>query len=129
MNATKKLAAAIILFVAASAFSIPALIKEKKSPISVNNGQNAKFVLYYGNTCPHCKIVEDYLQKNDPSNKLGVALKEVYQDQSNQKEMIAKATICKLDLNNLGVPMLWVASTPNKCYEGDQPIIEYLSTN
>ena len=127
MNATKKLAAAIILLVAASAFSITALVKERKSPVLANNGKNEILVLYYGNTCPHCKIVEEWLKNYDPFNRIGVVLKEVYQNQDNRKEFIEKATICKLDLNNLGVPMLWEAEN-SKCYEGDQPITDFLNT-
>ena len=127
MNATKKLAAATILLIAASVFSITALVNEKKVPSPASNNQNTDLVLYYGNTCPHCKIVEEWLQKNDSSNKLGVTQKEVYQNSDNQKDMIAKATICKLDLNNLGVPMLWDGKN-SKCYEGDQPIIDFLKS-
>jgi len=125
MNATKKLAAALLFLTAASIFSIGALVKERKTSVAPDNGQKTDFVLYYGNTCPHCKIVEDYLAKNDPDGKLGVTQKEVYQNQANQKEFIEKATACKLDLDNLGVPVLWDAKN-SKCYEGDQPIIDFL---
>ena len=125
MNATKKLAAAIILLIAASAFSITALVKERKIT-ATGTIKTADFVLYYGSTCPHCKIVEDYIQKNNLESKLSLAQKEVYQNQDNQKEMAQKAQICGLDLKNLGVPMLWDAKN-SKCYEGDQPIIDFLN--
>jgi len=123
MNATKKLAAAIIFLVAASAFTLPALIKNENSNGGQN--QNAVLVLYYGITCPHCKIVEQYIKDNGLSEKLDIAKKEVYQNQTNQEEFVKIAGICGLDKNNLVVPMLWDSKT-QKCYQGKELIIDFL---
>lgn len=112
------------MFVAASAFTIPALIREIGISKSIPN-QNADYVLYYGSTCPHCKIVEQYIKDNDLEERLGIAEKEVYQDKNNQAEFVKTAGVCGLNQNNLGVPMLWDAKD-KKCYEGDQPIINFL---
>jgi len=124
MNPTKKLAAAILFLAAASIFSIGALVKEKKTA-AVGNGQEASLVLYYGDSCPHCKIVEEYIKNNDPAGKITISRKEVWSSQSNQNDFLEKAAACKLDSNNLGVPMLWDAAD-SKCYEGDQTIINFL---
>lgn len=113
----------MIFLIAASAFSIRALATKKKNPPSPL--QVEKMVLYYGSSCPHCKIVEEYLQKNNSSDQFGIVQKEVWSGQTNQDEFVQKARACGLDLDNLGVPMLWDAAT-SKCYMGDQPIIEFL---
>lgn len=123
MTAAKKLVAAVLLVAATSIFSITALLKERVSPAV--NSQNSELVLYYGNTCPHCKVVEDYIAANNIGKKLEISQKEVFQDKANREEFTAKARICKLDMENLGVPMLWDAKNA-KCYEGDQPIIDFL---
>ncbi len=126
MNATKKLALAIILLVAASAFTITTLVKEKKTA-AAGSSQDAALVLYYGNGCPHCQIVEDYIAQNNLARKLDIVEKEVWQNQENQNEMAEKAGICGLDADNLGVPMLWDAKN-RKCHEGDQPIVDFLKS-
>lgn len=123
MNASKKLFVAAALLLAASMFSIGALVKEKPAAAPENGA--GRFILYYGSTCPHCKIVENYLQKNDPENKLDIRQKEVSQNQENRDEFVAKAKDCALNVSQLGVPMLWDADS-QKCYVGDQPIIDFL---
>lgn len=123
MNATKKLALSLALLVAASVFTIVSLAKERKP--AAGNGQNAGLILYYRTGCPHCVVVENYIQQNDLAQKLGIAEKEVGADIANQDEFFANARICGLDLANLGVPTLFDPKT-SKCYEGDQPIIDFL---
>lgn len=123
MNSTKKFAIAIILLITASIITIPALIKQKT--IAGNSqAQNTAFVLYYGNTCPHCKIVEQYIKDNDLTERFEITQKEVYQNQANRQEFAENAQACGLDINNLGVPMLWDAKD-KRCYTGDQTIIDF----
>ncbi len=127
MNATKKLAAAIIFLIAASAFSITALVKERKIIAPAKDGQETAFVLYYGSACPHCKVVEEYLAKNDTDNKLDIAQKEV-SDKNNAQELVQKATICDNIPENLigAVPLLW-DNARKKCYLGQDEIINFLN--
>jgi glutaredoxin len=128
MNPTKKLAIAFLLFAAASIFSINALTKEKNDdPI---NNKTAKMVLYYGNTCPHCKIVEEYIENNNFSEK--IEQKEIFANEANRNEMTKTIKSCGLDTNgNLYVPMLWDIET-GKCYggqvdKGSEEIINFLA--
>jgi glutaredoxin len=79
--------------------------------------------LYYGITCPHCKIVEEFLGQNDPENRLGVVQKEVYQNATNAQELTERAKGCGIT-SGIGVPFL-VAD--GKCIIGDQPIIALLN--
>lgn len=119
-----KLIISTALFVAASIMSATILANSK--PVNSGpNSQNADYVLFYGSACPHCKIVEDYLALNNASGKLNIAQKEVSADTTNLELMRQKAAICNLDANNLVVPMLWDGKT-QRCFVGDQPIIEFI---
>lgn len=102
-------------------------MKTNKSVAGQNTqtSQNAdnRMILFVGTGCPHCKIVEDYIQQNQIDSKLSIDQKEVFYNKDNQRLFEEKAKVCKLDLNNLGVPILWTGSA---CLEGDQLIIDYL---
>jgi hypothetical protein len=129
MNATKKLVISLIFFVAASVFSISALVKERTP--NNENPTNAELILYFGSTCPHCKLVEEYIQTNGLNSKLTIAQKEIYSNSGNKNELIEKATECGLDQKKLAVPMLWDSKT-GKCYggqtdKGSDEVIAYLS--
>ncbi|PJA08138.1 hypothetical protein COX69_03070 [Candidatus Falkowbacteria bacterium CG_4_10_14_0_2_um_filter_48_10] len=84
--------------------------------------QTSDLILYYGDVCPHCRIVEEYIQQNGIDQKIIFAQKEVYRNQANASELAQKARLCALDTRSIGVPFLWTGET---CILGDQPIIEY----
>ena len=100
--------------------------KQSVASQSVQVAQNTdnKMILFVGTGCPHCKIVEDYIQQNQIDSKISFDQKEVFYDKGNQSILEEKAKICKLDLNSIGVPLLWTGST---CLEGDQPIIDFFN--
>lgn len=106
-----------ILFAVVLVFSFFALSQEKDK-----NQQTNQIILFYGDVCPHCKIVEEYINKNNIQNKISFAQKEVYYNQSNAKELEAKAKICGLSTDSIGVPFLWDGE---KCLIGDQDIINF----
>lgn len=94
---------------------------------SKNNGKtsgtNTTRIFYYGSTCPHCKIVEDFAKANDVKSKYDYTEKEVYGSKSNADEFIKRGTECGLDKDSIGaVPMFWDNGT---CIVGDQPIIGF----
>jgi glutaredoxin len=82
-------------------------------------------VFYYGINCPHCKIVEEFMAETNATQKLKIEQKEVWENKTNQAELISAAKICKLDLNNLGVPMVYYNGT---CRSGDVDSIAFLKT-
>lgn len=86
------------------------------------NQSNSQIILFYGDGCPHCAIVEKYIEENDIINKVSFAQKEVYHNQSNAKELEEKAKICGLPTDSIGVPFLWDGE---KCLIGDQDIINF----
>ena len=118
-----------ILFAVVLIFSFFALSQEKdKNQISTNEtvakeGQSAdQVILFYGDGCPHCAIVEEYIKENSIGDKISFAQKEVYYNQNNAKELETKAKICGLPTDSIGVPFLW---NGEDCLIGDQDIINF----
>ena len=111
----------------------------KKSSSSAKNGGNIESsiedtveqeaedlsVLFYGSTCPHCIVVEEWLAENAEIEEVaGLVMKEVYENKDNSTEMTQKAKECGVATENgIGVPFLYDNGT---CLMGDQPIIDYL---
>lgn len=95
-------------------------LTNQKNKIQDLNSNSSKLILFYGQGCPHCANVEDYLKSNPP--KFNLEQKEVYYNQNNQKELISQAKSCGLPENQIGVPFLW---TGKDCIIGDTPIINY----
>jgi glutaredoxin len=85
----------------------------------------AKIILFWGEGCPHCKNVEQYLIDNKIDDKLTISRKEVYSNKQNQILMSQKADRCpEIDQSaGMGVPMAYFVDE-DKCYLGDTPIIE-----
>lgn len=83
---------------------------------------------YWGDGCPHCKIVADFLSTWDPptgeaGKKVQIDKKEVWNNIANAKELKARYEYCKVPQSEIGVPLLF---TPDgKCYSGDVEIINY----
>jgi len=81
-------------------------------------------IFFYGNTCPHCKDVENWMKENKIEERIEIVKKEVYKNQENAQELSLAAQSCGLDTNNIAVPFLYVE---NKCFIGTPDIISYLS--
>jgi len=80
-------------------------------------------ILFYSLSCPHCQNVEQYIQENNVKDKYSFNQLEI-SDEKNSKLLVAKAKICGLDTQTLGVPFLW---TGEKCLLGDADIIDFFS--
>jgi len=86
-------------------------------------------VLFYGNGCPHCGKVEEWLEGHpEIKEKINLQEKEVYDDNENARELMARAKGCGIaaEGGGIGVPFLY---DQGQCLMGDQPIINYLSDN
>lgn len=79
-------------------------------------------ILFYGDGCPHCKIVDDYIKANNIKDKIKFTELEVFNNKDNAKILLAKAKICNIDQSQIGVPFLWEGS---KCLLGDQDVINF----
>jgi glutaredoxin len=84
----------------------------------------AELTYYWGDGCPHCKIVADFLSSWDKKDAVKLDKKEVWNNVANAKELKARYEYCKVPQSEMGVPLLF---TPDgKCFSGDTPIIDYL---
>jgi glutaredoxin len=97
---------------------------QNKPGQAVAGESSSKMILFYGETCPHCKKVEEFIKNNQIDSKLQIDQKEVYSNKNNQALLGEKAKSCKMDTNSIGVPFLWTGSD---CLVGDQPIIDYFN--
>lgn len=129
----KKIIISTIFLIFVLVFSFFAFSKEKeKSKISeseINKTESQtesesenQIILFYGDGCPHCAIVEKYLKDNNVEEKIAFSQKEVYYNEKNAKELESKAKICKISTGSIGVPFLW---NGEKCLIGDQDIVEF----
>ena len=89
-----------------------------------NNNLEAlnKIVLFYGDTCPHCLIVNEYLQENNIKDKVSFEHLEVYKNRNNANLLAESAKKCGIKSDQVGVPLLW---NEGKCLVGDKDIIDF----
>lgn len=85
--------------------------------------QENQAVLYYGNGCPHCAEVEDFIKNN--TFDFSIEKKEVYQNKTNTEEFNKVCAKEGISLMNRGVPFLY---SENECFIGDKQIISYLTS-
>lgn len=79
---------------------------------------------YWGDGCPHCKIVEDFLKTWDKKDKVQITKYEVWNSAENAKRLEQRAITCGIKPQDMGVPLLF--SPDGKCLDGDTQIIDYL---
>lgn len=78
-------------------------------------------VFYYGITCPHCKIVEEFMEESNIEEKISISQREVYENATAAQEMMELQKAGKLPANYVGaVPLLYDNKT---LYLGDKDII------
>ncbi len=73
------------------------------------------FIYFYGNTCPHCAELNEWLKETGIEKKVKFEKREVYQNKANANLMEQAAQICNLDTTQLGVPFVY---DNGKCYIG-----------
>ncbi|MFA6995602.1 MAG: hypothetical protein WC249_04360 [Patescibacteria group bacterium] len=80
-------------------------------------------ILFYGDTCPHCQIVKQYITDNNITARFNFQELEVYQNKTNASLLGKYAHQCGLDTTQgVGVPFFFDGQ---KCIMGDQDIITY----
>ncbi len=111
----------VILYIAAAVAVIAAsffLFRPQTAGRTVNDSEILLFTRY---DCPHCRNVEKYLEEREIKDK--ITPKEIH-DSANAALFLKKAKQCGIAEADLGVPMLWAEE---RCYIGEQNIIDYLS--
>lgn len=107
-------------------------ITSKNPKAETNNGvsaDSADLVIYWGEGCPHCENVKEYIATTSADSKLKIRWKEVYNDKDNQTEMMATVKKCpEIDISQgVGVPLAY-STKEQKCFQGDTPIIDWIRT-
>lgn len=96
------------------------LIQAKNAPPS-----DSTMIFFYGETCPHCKNVEEFFAENKVREKISFEEREVYNSTANAKIMNDRYNKCGItDPKEMSVPLFWDGTA---CITGDQPIIDYFN--
>lgn len=81
-------------------------------------------VYYYGEGCPHCKVVNDFLVENNIAEKVSFEKKEVWDNKVNASEMGRRAKVCDIKPEGMGVPFVYAAG---KCFIGEPDVKKFFS--
>lgn len=85
-----------------------------------------EMILFFGDTCPHCKTVDTYISDNGIRNKLEFQELEVFNNPNNSRLLTQKAKQCGIStVGGVGVPLFFDGE---KCFQGSEPIIDFLKT-
>lgn len=90
---------------------------------------DSNLVLFYGDTCPHCKDVEEFISQNQIDQKLKINRLEVYRSKQNSDTMakLVKEN-CPDQLNPQGLPVPFLINTDDKtCFIGTPDITNHLT--
>jgi len=92
-------------------------------PTYVHAQEKPDITLFYGQGCPHCAKVEQYIEDNNLTDLFSITEKEVYSDSANAQELTQYFTTYNVPSDQQGVPFLIMNGT---YYVGDTPIISAL---
>jgi len=85
-----------------------------------------EMILFFGETCPHCKTVDSYIADNGIRAKLQFQELEVYNNPNNSQLLIQKARQCGISTTGgVGVPLFFDGKN---CLQGSDSIINFLKT-
>lgn len=114
----------VILLLIGAAFGAKTLIKP--AIVGVPDDQ-AELILFWGDGCPHCVVVKDFINANQVGDKIKIAYKEVYYNKNNQNFLTETVKKCpEIDsTQGVGVP-LGFSTADNRCLYGDTPIIDWI---
>lgn len=79
-------------------------------------------VLFYGQGCPHCKDVEDFISQNNIKSKVNFTELEVWYNKSNAALLGQVAQKCSITSDQVGVPFLYDGKN---CVEGGPDVINF----
>lgn len=90
----------------------------------LNAQADGQATLFYGEGCPHCAQVEDYLKQHGLEDS--IQEKEIYHNPQNAQEFNQICDEARIDLMDRGVPFLYTDS--GDCLVGDSQIISYFKS-
>lgn len=89
----------------------------------VSSVDDGGIVLFFGDTCPHCKELAKTLEEKKMAEKVKFSEKEVYRNAGNAKLLMEKAKKCGFKESEVGVPFL--VAEDGKCYVGNPDVIKF----
>ncbi|HNY04685.1 MAG TPA: hypothetical protein PKI92_02940 [Candidatus Woesebacteria bacterium] len=124
----KKLIPFFLIMVAAATYFY---VNSQKTDVlgSKVDDASAQLILFWGEGCPHCEKVKNYIKDNKLDSKVKIASKEVYYNKDNQLQLEETVKKCpEIDSSQgVGVPLAF--DTQNSvCLYGDTPIIKWLES-
>jgi len=87
-------------------------------PIPIPDG----IVLFYGEGCSHCKIVDDFISQNNIEDKIIFSRLEVWYNKDNQNILAQVVQKCNTQTDQVGVPFLYDGE---KCLMGDVDVVNF----
>lgn len=81
-------------------------------------------VYYYGEGCPHCKVINEFLTANNVAEKMSFEKKEVWGNKSNASEMQRRAKTCNIKPEGMGVPFVFAAG---ECFIGEPDVKKFFT--
>ena len=96
-------------------------------PVPIPEG----IILFYGDGCPHCKDVEDFISQNKIEDKVKITRMEVWYNKSNAALLGQVAQKCGITSDSVGIPFLYdppsgEAGGNGKCYIGEIDVPNFL---
>lgn len=116
-NVKSAIFGALIILAAAGGFWVLTQKNTNIPPI-------AGYEYFWGDGCPHCAVVAEFLATWEGKDKIKIEKKEVWKNTANSRVLGARAVNCGIPKDELGVPLL--VTPEGQCIVGDQPIIEHL---
>ena len=80
-------------------------------------------VEFYGQGCPHCKDVDDYVAANNIAQKVQFTKLEVWYNKANATLLSQVAQKCGITSGSVGVPFLY--DGVGKCLIGEVDVINF----
>jgi glutaredoxin len=82
--------------------------------------------LYTSKTCPHCQVVDNFIQTQNIHNKLNFTEKQLESHTRYVRELVRVVRFCGYQTNQLPIPVLWTGQTQT-CVVGEKDIIHYFN--
>ncbi|USN53651.1 MAG: hypothetical protein H6760_00570 [Candidatus Nomurabacteria bacterium] len=83
--------------------------------------EKPELLFFYGQGCPHCAVVEQYIEDENLDERFRIIAKEVYGDPENARDLTQQFQVFHVPESKQGVPFMVLGA---KYYVGDVYIIE-----
>jgi glutaredoxin len=86
----------------------------------------SNYEYFWGEGCPHCAKVDEFLDSWEHADKLELDKKEIYSNRVNSNLLQERGKSCGIPFNQIGVP--FVFTPQGECITGDEPIIDFFKS-